>query len=210
MMQPMPSSPNRRRVEIPAYLFARVQQIADAEQRTVASVVHEILLPGIHNYQPAWLPGDREKLSTRAARVLERTEGDVPRRFNHNYVGTEHLLLALAEADGGVAPHVLQDLGVDAAAVSGRLVAIIGRGDQPPRGQPDYAPRVRKVLGIALREASNLDHGFVGTGHLLLAIVREGQGIATGILQRMGVGLDTVAERVTQALARGEYPLSEG
>ena len=95
-------------------------------------------------------------------------------------------------------------------AVSGHLAAITGRGDRPPRGQPDYAPRVRKVLGIALREASNLDHGFVGTGHLLLAVVREGQGIATGILQRMGVGPDTVAEGVRQALARGGYPLSVG
>ena len=208
-MQTMPSSSNRRRVEIPTYIFERVQKIADAEQRTVASVVHEILAPGVASYEPAWLPRDRERLSTRGARVLELAEGEMPRRFNHNYVGTEHLLLALVHEGEGVAGRVLRELGVEEETVAGHLEAIIGRGKTPALGQPDYAPRVRKVLGLSLREAQNRDHAFVGTGHLLLGIVREGQGIAVGILQRMGIKVDEVGFRVTQALERGELPLAE-
>jgi ATP-dependent Clp protease ATP-binding subunit ClpC len=205
----MPSSANRRRVEIPAYLFDRVQQIADAQQRTVASVVNEILFPGVTNYQAAWLPSDRAKLNGRAARALDLAEGDEPRRFDHNYVGTEHLLLALIDEGGGVAAQVLRDVGVDHEAVSGHLVAIVGRGKEPIQGQPTWAPRFRIVLGLALREARNLDHGVVGTGHLLLGLTREGQGIAAGILQRMGVALPSVSARVMQALTAGGLPLSE-
>ena len=205
----MPSSANRRRVEIPAYLFDRVQQIADAQQRTVASVVAEILFPGVANYQVGWLPSDRAKLNGRAARALDLAEGEEPRRFDHNYVGTEHLLLALLDEGGGVAARVLRESGVDHEAVSGHLLAIVGRGTEPVRERPTWAPRFRIVLGLALREARNLDHGVIGTGHLLLGLAHEGQGIAAGILQRMGVDPYDVSSRVLQLLTAGTVPLSE-
>src|SRR3712207_2532118 len=104
----MPSSVNRRRIEIPAYLFEQVQKIAEREQRAVASVVNEILVPGVWNYQAKWLPSDRDKLNRHAARVLALAEGEVPRQFNHDYVGTEHLLLALIDVGAGAAAQLLQ------------------------------------------------------------------------------------------------------
>lgn len=208
-MQLMPSSPNRRRVEIPAYVFDRVQKIAEREQRTVASVVQEILLPGVWNYQAKWLPSDREKLNRHAARVLDLAEGEVPGQFNHNYVGTEHLLLAMLDESEGAAAHLLRGLGVDRDAVSGHIASIIGLGDQPVQGKPEWAPRVRQVMALALREARNLDHNLVGTAHLLRAIGLEGQGIAAGILQRLGAFPQQVAQEALRVLESGETPLTD-
>jgi ATP-dependent Clp protease ATP-binding subunit ClpC len=205
----MPSSRDRRRVEIPSHVFERVKQIADAEGRTVASVVVEILAPGVWDYKAMWTPADRAKLTSRAARVLELADGEEPRRFNHGYVGTEHLLLALLTEGEGIAGQVLGDLGVDHAIVSRRLESIVGSGAKPADGPLRHAPRVRRVLSLALRAAADLDHGFVGTGHLLLGLVREGNGIAAHILQRLGINLEQVADAVKTALARGDRPLSE-
>ena len=208
-MQAMPSSANRRRVEIPAYLFDKVKQIADVQQRTVASVVHEILLPGVWNYQASWLPSDREKLNRRAARALALAETEEPQRFNHNYVGTEHLLLGLISEGEGIAAQVLRDLGITHGAASEQVLSMVGRGDKLVSGTLDYAPRLRLVLGMSLREAHNLDHGTVGTGHLLLGLIREGKGIAAGAMVRLGVVPDRARTMVIQAFARGDIPISE-
>jgi ATP-dependent Clp protease ATP-binding subunit ClpA len=208
-MQTMPSSRDRRRVELPTYVFERAKQIADAEERTVASVVHELLAPALWDYKAMWTTADREKLTPRAARVLELAETDEPRRFNHNYIGTEHLLLAFLTERDGVAGQVLHELGVDHAAVSQHVESMIGRGETAVTRPLDYAPRVRKLLSLALRSASDLDHGLVGTGHLLLGLVREGNGIAAGILKRLGVNREQVDDRVKAALASGARPLAD-
>jgi ATP-dependent Clp protease ATP-binding subunit ClpC len=208
----MRSSADRRRIEIPAYLFERVKQIADAEQRTMASVVHEILMPGVWNYRPQWTPADRDRLGARARRVLELAENDEPSRFNHDYVGTEHLLLAILAEGSGVGAKVLGGLGVGHDAVSRQLEAVVGRGAEPPRNPRDLVPRLRKVLGMSLNAASEPElftGGRVGTGHLLLAIVREGEGIAAAILKRLGVELDRVAEAVTAALSSADQPMHD-
>ena len=206
----MPSSADRRRVEIPTYVFERVKEIAATEQRTIASVVNEILSAGVWGYKSVWTPADREKVGPRAKRVLELAERDEPRRFGHNYIGTEHLLLALLAEGGGVAAAVLRELGVDHATASRHLEVIVGRGDAPADMEREYVPRVRKVLGLALKAAVEPElfaGGRIGTGHLLLAIVREGEGIAAGILKRIGVDLERVAQDVTSALKSADKPL---
>ena len=210
-MEAMPSSSDRRRVEIPTYVFDRVKKIADTEDRTITSVVNEILVNGVWNYKAQWTPADRERLGPRAKRVLDLAEHDEPARFNHNYVGTEHLLLAQLTEGTGVAGTVLRGLGVDHPSVSRHLEAIVGRGDAPVTTPRELVPRVRKVLGMALRAADEpeLFTGHVGTGHLLLALVREGEGIAAAILKKMGVSLDDVAKRVADSLTNADHPLTD-
>jgi ATP-dependent Clp protease ATP-binding subunit ClpA len=208
-VEAMPSSADRRRVEIPTYVFDRVKDIAEDEKRTVASVVNELLTFGVWDYKNLWSPADREKLGPRAARILELADQDEPARFDHHYVGTEHFLLAMLTERDGIAGQVLRELGVEHAAVSQHLLEIVGRGQEPSVGPRHYAPRVRKILTLALRNASERDHGIVGTGHLLLGLVREGEGIAAAILKRLGVDLTLVAERVNTALTRGDRPLAD-
>src|SRR5687767_12005293 len=107
-MRPVPSSKNRRRVEIPAGLYNRLKETADAEGRTVTSVAVEFLALGLRRYKPAWVTSSRrDNFTPRALRVLESARQSEPRRFNHNYVGTEHLLLALADEGEGLAGRTL-------------------------------------------------------------------------------------------------------
>jgi ATP-dependent Clp protease ATP-binding subunit ClpA len=205
----MPSSADRRRVEIPTYVFERVKAIAEDEKRTVASVVNELLTFGVWEHKNLWSPADREKLGPRASEVLRLADTAEPDRFNHNYVGTEHLLLAMLTEPGGIAGEVLRELGVEHGVVSQHLEAIVGRGKEPITGPRIYAPRVRRVLTFALRGARERDHEIVGTGHLLLGLAREGEGIAAAILERIGIDLERVAERTTAALARDDRPISD-
>ena len=146
-----------------------------------------------------------------APHPIELAERDEPERFDHNYIGTEHLLLAMLTEGEGVAGTVLRDLGVDHAAASRQLETIVGRGDAAVKAQRDYAPRVRKVLALALKAADEpaLTTGHVGTGHLLLGLVREGQGIGAAILKRLGVDPDRVANAVTASLTNADRPLSD-
>src|SRR6202022_499516 len=109
---------------------------------------------------------------------------------NHNYVGTEHLLLALTEENDSLAGRLLGRYGMTPQIVRERIETIIGRGDAPTTEPIELTPRARKVLGLAVEEASRLDPPFVGTGHLLLGLLREGNGIAIGILEARDLNLE--------------------
>ena len=209
-MTAMPSSPNRKRLEVPTYYHDALKRIADAEERTVSNVLGELLFVALRDYRPTWIPREHlSKLTPRARRVLDRAQQDLPASFNHNYVGTEHLLLGLSEDADGLAGRVLARAGIQSADVRAEIVTVIGRGESPPGTARVMAPRLRIVLGLAVAEAARLDHGFVGTGHLLLGLLREGQGIAAGILTRRRADLEDLTATTLAVLTTGETPLAE-
>jgi ATP-dependent Clp protease ATP-binding subunit ClpC len=234
----MPSSKDRKRLEVPTFLYNPIKKIATDEDRTVASVLGELLVSALHSYRPAWLPKEHLRMLTaRARRALDLTQQAAPAQFNHHYVGTEHLLLVLAEESDSLAGRVLARYGVTPQNVRERIEAIIGRGDAPSTEPIELTPRARKVLGLAIEEAKRLEHPFVGTGHLLLGLLREGNGIAIGIFEARDTSLEEIHQRLAgvrqsqdvhagawpksgvdvedlrnatlQALARGDTPLSE-
>jgi prophage maintenance system killer protein len=125
--------------------------------------------------------------------------------LRHNYVGTEHLLLGLLGIDDGVAATVLTRLGVSAPEARSEIQQIIGRGSAPPTGQPPFTPRSKKVLDLAHGEAKRLGHNYVGTEHLLLGLVREGEGLAAQILGRLGADRAGIVEALLHVL-RGADP----
>jgi ATP-dependent Clp protease ATP-binding subunit ClpA len=211
-MPAMPSSKNRRRVELPAPLYDRLRTTAEAEGRTVASLAVDLLGIGLRRYTPAALRvvgGQSADLTPRAERVLKRAREDAPRRFNHTYVGTEHLLLALAEEEDGPAARALVRFGVTPDKVADEIASVIGRGSHPITGTPGDTPRTKMVLAMVAGEAQRLDHPFAGSGHLLLALIREGEGIAAGILDSLGVDMLELRDAVVASFERGDMPLSE-
>ncbi|HET7035569.1 MAG TPA: Clp protease N-terminal domain-containing protein [Thermomicrobiaceae bacterium] len=146
-----------------------------------------------------------EKFTERARKVLTLAQ-DEAHRFNHHYIGTEHLLLGLAREGDGVAARVLANMGVDAAKVRGAVEFIIGRGDAMIVGEIGLTPRAKKVIELAVDEARGLNHHYIGTEHLLLGLVREGEGIAAGVLESLGVRLPQVRQQVLQAISPGVLP----
>jgi ATP-dependent Clp protease ATP-binding subunit ClpC len=125
---------------------------------------------------------------------------DEARLLSHNYIGTEHLLLGLLREEEGLAARTLESLEVTIENVRARVVAIIGTGDEPPAAQIPFTPRAKKVLELALREAVTLGHNYIGTEHVLLAIVRVEDGIAHRILLELGIDAETVRNRVIALL----------
>jgi ATP-dependent Clp protease ATP-binding subunit ClpC len=121
-------------------------------------------------------------------------------RFQHNYIGTEHLLLGLVREGEGVAAKVLSNLGVDLDKVRQAVENIIGRGDRVVFGEIGLTPRAKKVIELAVDEARRLNHHYIGTEHLLLGLVREGEGIAAGVLESLGVNLEKVRTETIQVL----------
>ncbi len=113
-------------------------------------------------------------------------------RFQHNYIGTEHLLLGLVREGEGVAAKVLEDLGVELIQVRSAVEFIINRGDRIVVGEIGLTPRAKKVIELAVDEARRLNHHYIGTEHILLGLVREGEGIAAGVLESQGVNLEKV------------------
>ena len=113
-------------------------------------------------------------------------------RFQHNYIGTEHLLLGLVREGEGVAAKVLEDLGVELIQVRSAVESVIGRGDRIVLGEIGLTPRAKKVIELAVDEARRLNHHYIGTEHILLGLVREGEGIAAGVLESQGVNLEKV------------------
>src|SRR4051794_19218041 len=132
-----------------------------------------------------------DKFTDRARHVLTLSQ-DEAQRFNHNYIGTEHLLLGLVREKEGVAARVLEQMGVDLDKVRAATEFIIGRGDIPVHGEVGLTPRAKRVIELAIEEARSLEHHYIGTEHILLGLVREGQGIAAGVLETLGVNLDNV------------------
>ena len=124
--------------------------------------------------------------------------------FNHNYIGTEHLLLGLIHESEGVAARSLESLGISLAAVRGRVEDIIGQGVEAPSGHIPFTPRSKKVLELSLREALSLGHSYIGTEHILLGLIREGEGVAAQVLIALGANLETVRARVLETLPESE------
>src|ERR1044071_1849044 len=136
-----------------------------------------------------------DKFTERARKVLTLAQEEA-QRFNHNYIGTEHLLLGLVREGEGVAAKVLANLGVELNKVRSAVEFIIGRGDRAVLGEIGLTPRAKKVIELAVDEARRLNHGYIGTEHLLLGLVREGEGIAAGVLESLGVNLEKVRRNV--------------
>jgi hypothetical protein len=143
-----------------------------------------------------------EKFTERARKVLSLAQ-DEAQRFNHNYIGTEHLLLGLVREGDGVAAKVLANLGVELNKVRSAVEFIIGRGDRIVLGEIGLTPRAKKVIELAVDEARRLNHHYIGTEHLLLGLVREGEGIAAGVLESLGVNLEKVRSQTIQVLSQG-------
>src|SRR5204862_570534 len=146
--------------------------------------------------------GPFDRFNDRAKRVLALAQ-DEAIRFNHNYIGTEHLLLGLVREGEGVAARVLESLGVELSKVRTAVEFIIGRGDSTTSpSEITLSPRTKKVIELAVDEAQKLGHSHVGTEHLLLGLVVEGEGIASGILESLGVTLEQVRQRVIATMGQ--------
>ncbi len=142
-----------------------------------------------------------DKFTERARRVLTLAQEEA-HRFNHNYIGTEHILLGLVREGDGVAAKVLANLGVELNKVRSAVEFIIGRGDRTVLGEIGLTPRAKKVIELAVDEARRLNHSYIGTEHLLLGLVREGEGIAAGVLESLGVNLERVRAETTRILSQ--------
>ena len=151
-----------------------------------------------------------DKFTERAKKVLVLAQEEA-QRFNHNYIGTEHLLLGLVREGEGVAAKVLGNLGVELNKVRSAVEFIIGRGNRMVIGDVNLTPRAKKVIELAVEEARRLNHNYIGTEHLLLGLVREGEGIAAGVLESLGVNLEKVRTQVIQVVNQtGSGSRSEG
>ncbi len=142
-----------------------------------------------------------ERFTERARRVLSLAQEEA-QRFNHNYIGTEHILLGLVREGEGVAARVLLNLGVDLNKVRAAVEFIIGRGERTVSGEIGLTPRAKKVIELAIDEARRLNHHYIGTEHLLLGLVREGEGIAAGVLESLGVNLERVRAETIRVLSQ--------
>ncbi len=140
-----------------------------------------------------------ERFTDRARRVVVLAQEEA-RMLNHNYIGTEHLLLGLVHEGEGVAAKVLESLGISLGAVRQQVEEIIGQGQQAPAGHFPFTPRAKKVIELAQREANDLGHNYIGTEHLLLGLVREGEGVAAQVLVKLGADLAGVRQQVVHLL----------
>jgi ATP-dependent Clp protease ATP-binding subunit ClpA len=123
------------------------------------------------------------------------------RLLNHDYIGTEHILLGLIHEGEGVAAKALEDLDISLEAVRAQVEEIIGQGQSAPTGHIPFTPRAKKVLELSLREAKQLGHNYIGTEHILLGLVREGEGVAAQVLVKLGADLARVRQQVVQVLS---------
>ena len=142
-----------------------------------------------------------EKFSERARRVLSLAQEEA-QRFNHNYIGTEHILLGLVRETEGVAARVLHNLGVELTKVRSAVEFIIGRGEKAVPGEIGLTPRAKKVIELAVDEARRLNHSYIGTEHLLIGLLREGEGVAAGVLESLGVTLEKVRSETNRILSQ--------
>jgi len=152
-----------------------------------------------------------ERFTDRARRVVVLAQEEA-RLLDHNYIGTEHILLGLVHEGEGVAAQALTQLGVSLESVRAEVTEIIGRGAEAPTGHIPFTPRAKKVLELSLREALELGHNYIGTEHILLGLLREGEGIGAQVLVRLGAGRDQVRQVVVQLLAgyAGGMPPEQG
>jgi hypothetical protein len=140
-----------------------------------------------------------ERFTDRARRVLVLAQEEA-RMLNHNYIGTEHILLGLVREGTGVAAMALESLGISPEAVRQQVKEMMGQGQRAPSGHIPFNPRANKVLELSLRESVQVGHNYIGTEHILLGLVREGEGVAARVLVRLGADLDRVRYEVIQLL----------
>ena len=150
-----------------------------------------------------------EKFSERARRVLSLAQEEA-QQFNHNYIGTEHILLGLVRETEGVAARVLSSLTVDLGKVRSAVEFIIGRGEKPAQGEIGLTPRAKKVVELAVDEARRMNHTYIGTEHLLIGLLREGEGVAAGVLESLGITLDKVRAETHRILSHSSGSGTQG
>ncbi|MFN2537267.1 MAG: ATP-dependent Clp protease ATP-binding subunit [Mycobacteriales bacterium] len=152
-----------------------------------------------------------ERFTDRARRVVVLAQEEA-RMLNHNYIGTEHILLGLIHEGEGVAAKALESLGISLEGVRNQVEEIIGQGQQAPSGHIPFTPRAKKVLELSLREALQLGHNYIGTEHILLGLIREGEGVAAQVLVKLGADLNRVRQQVIQLLSgyQGKEPQAAG
>ena len=152
-----------------------------------------------------------ERFTDRARRVVVLAQEEA-RMLNHNYIGTEHILLGLIHEGEGVAAKGLEALGISLEAVRSQVEEIIGQGQQAPSGHIPFTPRAKKVLELSLREALQLGHNYIGTEHILLGLIREGEGVAAQVLVKLGADLNRVRQQVIQLLSgyQGKESVASG
>jgi ATP-dependent Clp protease ATP-binding subunit ClpC len=152
-----------------------------------------------------------ERFTSRARRVVVLAQEEA-RMLNHDYIGTEHILLGLIHEGEGVAAKALKSLGISLDAVRQQVEEIIGQGQQAPSGHIPFTPRAKKVLELSLREARRLGHNYIGTEHILLGLIHEGDGVGAQVLRGFGVDFNRARQQIIQLLhgwQEEEVPLSE-
>jgi ATP-dependent Clp protease ATP-binding subunit ClpA len=152
-----------------------------------------------------------ERFTDRARRVVVLAQEEA-RLLDHNYIGTEHLLLGLIHEGKGIAAKALESLGISLEAVRAQVEEIIGQGQSAPVGHIPFTPRAKKVFELSLREALQLGHNYIGTEHILLGLIREGEGVAAQVLVKLGADLARVRQQVVQLLysyVGGEAPVEQ-
>lgn len=184
----------------------RVSTVAGEESGTLTGTPLEWVrkaLQGKHTTPMDLVKRDRfDKFTDQARRVLRLSQEEA-QRFRHTYIGTEHLLLGLIREDEGIAAQVLRTMGVELKQVREAVESIIGRGDRVVLGgEVGLTPRAKKVIELAVDEARRFDHHYIGTEHLLLGLIREGEGIAAGVLESQGVKLDQARTETIRAIGQ--------
>jgi len=149
-----------------------------------------------------------EKFSERARRVLSLSQEEA-QRFNHNYIGSEHILLGLVRETDGVAAQVLGNLGLDLSRVRSAVEYLIGKEDSNPQQDIGLTPRAKKLIELAVDEARRLNHTYIGTEHLLIGLMRDGEGVAAGILESLGVDIDRIRAETSNVLQANNEPPSK-
>jgi excisionase family DNA binding protein len=187
------------RGELPSFLFEDQRRFRRSElEALLARRQTSPDVPG-PSYSP--LQGPFDRFTKRARKVLSLSQEEA-QRFNHNYIGTEHLLLGLAREGDGVAAKVLNNLGVELNRARSAVETIIGRGDRVVLGEIGLTPRAKKVIELGVDEALRLGHHYIGTEHLLLGLIREGEGIAAGVLESLGVNLEKARRETIKVLTQ--------
>ncbi len=149
-----------------------------------------------------------ERFTDRARRVVVLAQEEA-RLLNHDYIGTEHILLGLVREGEGVAAKAMAAMEISLEVVRDQVEGIVGRGKEAPAGHIPFTPRAKKVLELSLREALQLGHNYIGTEHILLGLIREGEGVAAQVLVRLGADLNRVRQQVVQLLEGGQGEAGE-
>jgi len=189
--------------ELCAWLVAGGAGLAEAKERPVAEAIRRVReLRPLRRRDKESEEAMFERFTNRARQVVVFAQEE-SRSLGHNYIGTEHILLGLVREGDGLAARVLESLGIRLESVRSEVEEIIGRGQDAPTGHIPFTRRGKKVLELALREALNLGHNYIGTEHILLGLVREGDGVAAQVLVKLGADLSRVRQQVLQLLNSG-------